>query len=478
MGSIPRRALKRIVCYLWNRAGSYRYLLGIDPNTLSPELRIKRAVLSFFLALPDIYYRYSFWRFGRLLTSSQRPLAVERKGLVFVIGTLGPGGAERQAVLTLAGLYHRGYSPLKMVCYSLHHEWQRFFLPHLECVHIPVSELNQEESLNDDTHRNPCKEIFDILQNLPVSLNGVRNYIQMVHDARPQLVHLWLDECNIKGGMAGVALGVPRIVLGLRSLPPSNFMLHQPYMREGYRWLARQSNVVLINNSHAGARAYENWLGLEEGHIRVVHNGFDFRPPVLARYRAGRIAYRGSHGLQEHALVVGTVIRLSEEKRPLLWLQIAAAVHRCMPGVRFLVIGDGPLRPELESFVAKEYLQDVVIMTGHQKQPLAGIAAMDLFLLTSRAEGLPNVLIEAQALGVPVVTCKVGGAPEVVEHGVTGWVLERDDVHSAADRLISLLQDKTWRATAGDKAPIFIEEHFGVERMLDETLAVYGGNLN
>jgi glycosyltransferase involved in cell wall biosynthesis len=167
-------------------------------------------------------------------------------------------------------------------------------------------------------------------------------------------------------------------------------------------------------------------------------------------------------------------MRLSEEKRPFLWLDIAAAVSAAMPEAQFLIVGDGVLRTKLETYVKTKGLDAVVHLVGHRMDALSWISAMDLFLLTSRVEGLPNVLVEAQAMGVPVVTTNVGGAAETVSHSRTGWVLQSDDCRSAAEIIVELLRDNAWRLRARTEAPAFVAEAFGVARMLDETLAIYG----
>lgn len=372
--------------------------------------------------------------------------------------------------MTLIGLARRNYGHVGLLCQYLRNEAERFFLPQLESAGISVNELAGDAGSDAEFG---CESLLEAIPELPSSLSDAANYLRSLSVRRPSVFHSWLDEVNIKGGMAAVAVGVPRIVLGLRSLPPINFPLHRPYMREGYRWLAKQPGVVLLNNSVAGARAYEAWIGLHEGTIRVVHNGFAFDADILARCQSSRSDYRARHGIPVTAPLIGTVIRLTEEKRPLLWLEIAATVRRLLPEAHFLIAGDGPLRGVVEARCARPDLRGAVHLVGFEKEALAAIAAMDVFLLTSRAEGLPNVLVEAQALGVPVVTTKVGGAPETVNHGVTGWVLERDDYRHAADILVRLLQDQVWRSRAYHEAPAFVRRTFGVEKMLDETIAIY-----
>lgn len=457
---------------VWTGASAHRHLLNREPRTLRALERTRRRALAAFLALPDPLYRRQLSRFGRLLSARPaREEAIGRRGILLMIGGLGPGGAERQAVLTLIGLVRRGFAPVGLACVSLRDEASRFFLPTLEAASIPVRELDRDPSRDAGSD---FESIADACRSLPVSLQEVINYARTIAALNPRVAHFWLDEVNVKGGLAALAAGVPRIVLGLRSLPPLNYAFHQPYMREAYRWIARHPSVALLNNSAAGARAYEDWLGLSPGSVHVVHNGFDFDPGMLARCASASHDYRARHGLSDAGPVIGTVIRFSEEKRPLLWLEIAAALRRALPEARFLVVGDGVLRDEVRARAACADLRDAIRLVGHERDALAAIAAMDIFLLTSRAEGLPNVLVEAQMLGVPVVTTPAGGAPETVLHGTTGWVLERDDPAHVADVLATLLRDRAWLSRARSRAHEFVRDSFGVERMLDETLSIYG----
>lgn len=145
-----------------------------------------------------------------------------------------------------------------------------------------------------------------------------------------------------------------------------------------------------------------------------------------------------------------------------------------MPEVRFLIVGDGPLRAALEARAGEPDLQGAVKFTGYERNTMSAMAAMDLFLLTSRAEGLPNVLIEAQIAGVPVVTTNVGGAPETLEHSVTGWVLDNDDVDSAAQSITRLLRDQDWRNRARASLAGFVRNKFDAGEMVERTLEVYG----
>lgn len=436
----------------------------------SPSRWFLGPVLETIVRIVEQRYAAYYRRFG--LATSGRPYpAKNRHGLLLVSGTLCSGGSERQTVLTALGLAKRKLQPVNLAVVYLQSESQRFYLHKLEVNGMRVHEIGSDHTIKN----NQIDMFSSAIKKLPAMIHDVARYAYTFMEQNPQVVHLWLDEVNIKGGLAAVATGVPRIILSGRNLPPNNYLLYQPYMREAYRWLLQQPGVTLINNSAAGASAYEKWLGLPKNSIQVVHNGFDFDEDLLVRCRNQRAAYRERHGIPQNAPLIGAVIRLNEEKRPLLWAKIAARIRKTLPEAHFLVVGDGPLRTQLEARASHPDLSGHLHMAGLEKQALEAMAAMNLFLLSSRGEGLPNVLVEAQALGVPVVTTNVGGAPEALDHGSTGWILSSDNPEVAATEIVRLLQDESWLRAASKAGPEFVKAHFALGRMLDETLRIYSG---
>jgi glycosyltransferase involved in cell wall biosynthesis len=401
---------------------------------------------------------------------------VFRKSITLVIGTLGPGGSERQAVTTLIGLASRGYRDLALLCNRLDGHVNRFYAHLLEGFPVSVSELYQDlrdANGGEGVEALAYSRLLALMEKLPSELKDIPWYAQEFLATRPTVVHAWLDYTNVKAGLAAALIGVPRIVLSTRSVPPTNFGFFQPYMREAYRVLAANPAVCLLNNSQAGARDYERWLGLPQGTFKVVRNGFDFSGLEPAEERERAREFRRRLGIPVEAPLVGSVLRFSEEKCPLLWIDVAARVAERRPDARFLMIGDGPRRKEARWHALGHGLADRIVMPGYDKQAAVAIAAMDVFLLTSRVEGLPNVLIEAQALGVPVVTTDVGGAAETLIQGKTGYAIRPHSAELLADAVLLALGNRAWREVAQHTAQRFVRERFSMSLMMERTLDAY-----
>jgi glycosyltransferase involved in cell wall biosynthesis len=170
-----------------------------------------------------------------------------------------------------------------------------------------------------------------------------------------------------------------------------------------------------------------------------VPNGID--TALFAAVESHRSAVRAALGVAPDAPVIGTVGRLAEVKQHAVLIRAFARIIREFPSARLLLVGDGPLRAELEGLAASLSLDGTVLFTGYTPNPEGYLAAMDVFALVSRAEAMPLVIPEAWSAGRPVVATRVGGIPELIEDGKTGLLVESGDVDGLARRLRRLLAD-------------------------------------
>ncbi|MBM3463773.1 MAG: glycosyltransferase, partial [Armatimonadetes bacterium] len=387
------------------------------------------------------------------------------------IANLGPGGAERQLVYSLLGIRALGRYNVGVLCQSLQGRNADFFASDLRQGGVEVHELH---AMNGTA---PPLEGAGALS--PLWRTGwdgnafgrsILDYMRVLRRLRPRVLHTRLDALNVRAGLAGVLVGVPRIVIGLETLPPVHFDFFQPFMRPIYRFLCAQPNVVFVCNSKAGARLYARWLGVDERQISVLYNGVPW--PDASAYSEGRAAVRARLGIPASAAVVGSVMRLSSEKRPLLWLSIAAEMARRRSDVFFIVVGGGVLERSVRAEARRLGLTDRLVLTGVTTDPLRLMSAMDLFLLTSSREGLPNVLLEAQSLGLPVAAPPVGGVPEAMACGRSGMLLSSSCPEPCAEQILDALADESWMRTARREGAEFVRA-FSMDRMIRETLQLY-----
>ncbi|MGH8977196.1 MAG: glycosyltransferase, partial [Acidimicrobiia bacterium] len=147
--------------------------------------------------------------------------------------------------------------------------------------------------------------------------------------------------------------------------------------------------------------------------------------------------------------VIGLVGHLIEQKRPERALEVLTRVRASGVDAHLVVAGTGPLEPEFVADARRRTLTDAVHLLGNRDDVETVLGALDLLLLTSDAEGIPGIVIEAQMTGCPVVTFPVGAVGAVVEDGETGVVVARSDTHLMADAVVKLLQEPELRHALG-----------------------------
>jgi glycosyltransferase involved in cell wall biosynthesis len=193
-----------------------------------------------------------------------------------------------------------------------------------------------------------------------------------------------------------------------------------------------------------------------EEKIHVIRNAVNAAAPPEAAYRA-RL-----QGLFPHPprLIVGAAGRLSPEKGCGVLIEAAARVLAEQPDVGFVVFGDGPLRAELERQIAQRGLQGRFILAGFHADVQRFLPHLDLGVMSSFTEGLPVILLELFAAGVPVVATAVGGIPEVIEEGSSGALVPAGAPIALAQRLLDLLRDEPARRAMGQRARARAERDF------------------
>jgi glycosyltransferase involved in cell wall biosynthesis len=215
------------------------------------------------------------------------------------------------------------------------------------------------------------------------------------------------------------------------------------------------------------------------GRVRLIWNGAPLqefaRPPAGARE-----AVRRELGLSPDALVVGTIGRLSAQKGQRDLLAAAAQVTRDFQDVRFVLVGDGDLRPQLEAQAAALGLGDRIVFAGHRTDMPAVLAAIDVVCISSTYEGTPLALFEAMAAGKPIVSTAVDGCREVLSEEHTGLLTPPQDPDRLARALLRLRRDPDLRrrlgaAAAAESARYDIAECVRrIESLYDEVLAERG----
>lgn len=396
-----------------------------------------------------------------------------RPSVVHLIGSLQPGGAERQLCNCAIGQHRLGFDVTVLLLFKPTDE------------HDHYGEMLSEEGVRVRVVGEHFNSRFgSALKKLPGGENALKSIPEefcpwaidvlgeMLTDT-PDVFHSWLDHPNIWGGVGALLARVPLVVLSTRNVNPTHFpYLASPYFHAMYSKMARVPNLRFINNSHAGAEDYAEWLELPKEKFSVVLNGVDFSG--LRRAANETVAvFKDELGIPPDAKIIAGVFRLSEEKQPILFLEVVRRVINQRQDVYAVVAGIGSYEQEMRDFILAHNLGERVFLLGRRNDIPTIFSAASLKLLCSRQEGTPNVLLEAQWLGCPVVSTKAGGAIDAIQNGETGFLVNVGDTEALEAKVLELFENSALRARFAEQGPSFIRDVFCVDRMVQETISIY-----
>jgi glycosyltransferase involved in cell wall biosynthesis len=294
------------------------------------------------------------------------------------------------------------------------------------------------------------------------SLKAVWSLASILKRERVQVLHMHTSHACTLGGWAGRLAGVPVRIISRRV----DFSIRSnPFRKMKYQW-----GVDRIAAISEGVRDVLIRDGLDPNRIEVIRSGIDPRPfdPAYPAMEARR-----EFGLSEKSPVIGCVAHFADHKGHRYLVDAAARVAAVIPGVRFLLVGDGELRQQIERQIKELKLEQHVILTGFRNDLPRLLAAMDIVVLSSHLEGLGTSLLDAMAMARPVVATRVGGIPEMVEDGVTGRLVPPRDPARLAEALIDLIHHpEDWKrmGLAGRSRML---AKFSAEAMVSATEALY-----
>ena len=228
----------------------------------------------------------------------------------------------------------------------------------------------------------------------------------------------------------------------------------------------------LIGCGKAVRQALIDNEGLPESRVEVIYNGVDLK--ALGKSSPGaRESIRAEFGVASTDFVAVLVARLHELKDHQTALRAIDQARKEIPGLRLLLAGDGDQRAAIERTIRERGLEDTVTLAGTRKDVANLLAASDVFLMSSISEGIPLTVIEAMAARRPVVSTAVGGLPELIEHGVTGFLASSRDDSSLAASLIELYRNADLRERMAEEAARRAHENFSLDGMLNSYRNVY-----
>lgn len=362
-----------------------------------------------------------------------RPLRV-----MYVVPDLGLGGAERHVTTLMPNLDRARFEPA-VVCIGVEGE----LFADLGDVRAVALQRSKRQAFG-----------------------ALRDLIREMRAFRPDVVLLRGYNAELLGRVAARVAGVPHCVV----------WVHNHFDTEPRGAVRRIADRVLDRGTTAYfgvAEAQLEYLTDDLGHpadkIRVIHNGVE---PTAYRCDDDRRAV-ADLGIGDGDPVVGIVAALRPEKDHANFLRAARSVVDHLPEAKFLIVGDGPMRPEIESLRDELGLGDNVVMAGARHDVPDLLLAMNVVVLSSFSiECFPMALLEAMAAGRPAVCTDVGGVREMIDEGVTGYLVAPHDPGALARRLLDVLTDDALARRMGRAARARVEALFSLRASVAKTEAV------
>jgi glycosyltransferase involved in cell wall biosynthesis len=293
---------------------------------------------------------------------------------------------------------------------------------------------------------------------------------------KPQITHTHTPKAGILGRWAAWLAGIPRIVHTYHGLGFSDF--HPFWKKWLFIWLERMTakiTTLFVVVSERNRVKAERYGIFSKGKCDLIRSGVDLQD--FGRLASDKFQKRLALDLAPADRIVGIVAGFKPPKALHYFVDVAKTVSDRIPGVKFLMVGDGELRPQLEAQIHELELESVVKMIGWRRDIPELLQVFDIFLLTSLWEGLPRVLVEAMLVGIPVVATDVDGIAEVVKNGENGYLVSPGDTDKMAEKVINLLRDECLRIRMGCKARSMVKE-FSAQKMLEDYTRLYQNIMN
>lgn len=282
-----------------------------------------------------------------------------------------------------------------------------------------------------------------------------------------EILHSHLFPANLAARLAGRAAGVPVIITAHHDTHVWGRLHHRVLER-----LTAGLSDRVVACSLAVKQYVEERYGLPPGKVVTLRNAIVV--PALRADDAARARLRADLGAGPGDRLIGTLGRLEEPKKGLsVFLRAASLVTRRCRTARFVLVGEGPARRELERLAASEGVADRTVFAGERRDVADLLSAFDLFVQPSRWEGFGLTVLEAMAAGRPVVASRVGGIPEIVRDGRDGFLVPPDDPARLADGIVKMLNDPDLATRLGRSGRERVEASFGIDGLVRDTVALY-----
>ncbi|RLG88384.1 MAG: hypothetical protein DRO16_05140 [Thermoprotei archaeon] len=359
------------------------------------------------------------------------------KKICFVIGTLVAGGAEKQLYYLIKYLDREKFQPVVI-------------------------------ALRSGSMENDFREIVKI------KIIGKRwkidpffffNLFHSIKEEKVDILHSFMFTSNTWGRICGVLLKIPVIVASERSMD-----LWKKWYHFKIDKILGNFTIKIICVSEEVKNYYLKKTELPESKFAVIENGVNLEEIEKTEYKK---ELKDEFGIKEEDFVILTGGRLCKEKSIDVLLSVVPELRKEIKNLKILIVGEGEEKRNLMEIVKKLNIENSVVFTGFRRDILSIIKISDIVVLTSKWEGMPNLILEGMALGKSVISTDIGGSKEIIEDGVNGFLLKYGDKKALVDKIIYLYKNPEVRKKMGEEGYKIVKKRFNLFEKIKEYEKIY-----
>ncbi len=307
--------------------------------------------------------------------------------------------------------------------------------------------------------KNANVNVFVVCENSPFSLNTIRTFKKIIKEGNYDIVHSHEYKTNLFAALYKKDSGY-KFITTAHGYNPTSIREHIYYQLD--RFSFKKADVIITPAKFFKDYLSENFK-VKKDKIKVIYNGIDVKEYSFNPHSMKKVP---------NILYLG---RLSKEKNIPLLIYCVAKLRDDNIDVKLTIAGDGQEKERLESLISKLRLYGEIELTGFVERKNVGkiFSESDIFVLPSRTEVLPNVILEAMAVGIPIIASNVGGIPELIRDGIDGFLFESDNLVSLVQKIKTLIESPEAGGQFVRNARKRVEELFTFEKHINETVKTY-----
>jgi len=295
-----------------------------------------------------------------------------------------------------------------------------------------------------------------------------RNLWKILKQEQPDILHLNSPKISGLGALLGRLVGIKKIIYTAHGW---TFNEQRPFWQI---WLIKFLSWLTIMLSHQtitiAQKEYNqviHWPFVTTDKLKLIYNGI--RPIDFLDKQAAREYFK----IENDDLVIGAISELHKNKGLKYAIQGFKEISKKYENLKFIIIGEGEKREDLEKEIQKNNLKNKIFLVGKIENASKYLKAFDIFLLSSVKEGLPFALLEAGLAGLPVIATEVGGIPEIIENNKSGILIKEKSPEKIKSVIEELIESKEKSQTYGENLYKVIKEKFSFKEMLEKTRELY-----